>query len=171
MQPIIFVDLDGVLVNLKQGLGNILQMDLEDYSRDDFEPLLKNYLKQLNTKELINFWSKLPKTKDCDKLWSFLKEHQPLILSASGNSEPSCMGKKLWCKKNLGIDSDRVFCSKTSSEKQKYASNKSILIDDFDKNIKQFNKNGGHGILHARINKTLTKLKRLLKSLNTIQKL
>jgi len=82
MQPIIFVDLDGVLVDLQGGLGSILQIDLNNHTRDEFEPILKNYLKNLDTKQLVDFWSKLPKTKDCDKLWKFVTNFQPLILTA-----------------------------------------------------------------------------------------
>ncbi len=170
MQPIIFVDLDGVLVDLQGGLGSILQIDLNNHTRDEFEPILKNYLKNLDTKQLVDFWSKLPKTKDCDKLWKFVTNFQPLILTASANNEASCLGKKLWCKKNLGLSSDRVFCSKSSTEKQKYASPKSILIDDYKRNISQFNKNGGHGILHTRTNKTILQLKKLIKKLGSTQK-
>lgn len=169
MEPIIFVDLDGVLVDLKKGLGDILSADFTKHSHEELKPIIESYLKNLNTRELISFWSNLPKTKDCDKLWSVLKSHQPLILSASGNNESSCAGKKLWCKKHLNLESDRVFCSKNSKDKEKYASPKCILIDDYKKNIVRFNKNGGHGIHHTRTKKTIHELNKILKKFNITQ--
>ena len=170
MQPVLFVDLDGVLVDLKQGVGQILKMDLQKLSRKEFEPILNNYLKNLNTKQLVNYWATLPETKNCKKLWDKVKDLQPLILSACGHNEISCQGKKLWCKKHLGIDGDRVFCSKDAEEKQNYASPKSILIDDFKKSIDEFTKRGGHGIHHTSLSKTLSRLRKVLHKMKINQK-
>lgn len=170
MQPVLFVDLDGVLVDLKQGVGQILKMNLDKLSRKEFEPILDNYLKNLNTKQLMSFWANLPETKNCKKLWDKVKDFQPLILSACGHSQISCQGKKIWCKKHLGIDGDRIFCSKNAEEKQKYASPKSILIDDYKKSIKQFIERGGHGIHHTSLSKTISALRKVLRKMNINQK-
>lgn len=171
MQPIVFVDLDGVLVDLQRGFAELNKKPYKKMSHKEFSNIIQKYLKNLSVKQIVNFWSNLPETKDCQKLWENLSQFQPIILSACGNCEASCLGKKLWCKKHLGLDKDRVFCSKNSAEKQLYASPKSILIDDYEKNIEQFNNKGGYGIHHTRTNKTLETLKKHLNLLGITQKL
>jgi len=170
MQPILFVDLDGVLVDLVGGLGIITGIDHTKNSWPEFNDALNGYLKNQTTEKCLDFWANLPETPDCKKLWAKISYLQPLILSASDNNAIHCQGKKKWCKKHLGLDADRVFCSKNSSEKQFYASEKSILIDDFDRNIKEFKKRNGHGIIHVHYKKTLKELNRILKKMHFIQK-
>jgi hypothetical protein len=46
--------------------------------------------------------------------------------------------------------------------KSEYANHSTILIDDNEDNILNFNKAGGHGILHKNLGKTLDTLKKLL---------
>jgi len=170
MIPIVFVDLDGVLVDLQKGYSQITGEKYKKMSHEDFVPILHSYLDNLTTKQIVNFWANLPKTQECDELWSLVKQNQPLILTASGNSAPACEGKKIWCSKNLNLDKNRVFCSKNSQDKQNYASPRSILIDDYKRNIKQFNAAGGHGIHHTHLEKTKSKFNQILKNLGFIQK-
>lgn len=166
MQPILFVDLDGVLVDLVGGLSKILETDLSNLQKSEFDKHYYKFIKDQSFEQLVKFWTHLPPKNDYLELWNHVKKYQPLILTAAGNSVASCIGKKKWCKKYLQLDGDRVFCSKNSSEKQYYASHKSILIDDFDRNIKQFKEKGGHAILHTTPKKTLAELKKVLKKMN-----
>lgn len=165
MQPIVFVDLDGVLVDLQKGFADLTEKPYKKLSHQSFSKIIQKYLKNLSVKQIINFWSHLPETKECKQLWSKLSQFQPIILTACGNCEATCKGKKEWCKKHLGLENARVFCSKNSKEKQFYASPKSILIDDYDSNIEQFNNAGGHGILHTHPDKTLEIFSKICKKI------
>jgi hypothetical protein len=163
MQPILFVDLDGVLVDLAQGLSDILDYDFKKIDSKEFTNRYYEFVDGLTNGELLNFWINLPPTKDYLKIWKKVEHLQPMILTAVGGSTISCEGKKAWCKKNLNLNSDRVFCSYNSSDKQNYASSNSILIDDQSRNIKQFKEKGGHGIHHVHAGKTLKQLNKILK--------
>lgn len=166
MQPIIFVDLDGVLVNLAAGLSKVVGEEISALDSTKFRKHYYHLVASLNHDDLIEFWANLPPMPDYMKLWNSLKDLQPLILTAVTNSMASCEGKKKWAEKYLKISPDRVFCAAKSKDKQSYASNNSILIDDYDKNIQQFKEKGGYGILHTRTSKTLKELNTILKQWN-----
>lgn len=151
MQPIVFVDLDGVLVDLVGGLENQLDKKFEietKQGRQEFTFEFHKFASNTTNWQLSQFWSKLPPTKDCEQIWKAVKAYKPLFLSSVAGYIPAIYGKELWCRNNLGIDSDRVILVSHSEDKQKYASKMSILIDDYDKNVSQFKSAGGQGILH-----------------------
>jgi len=164
MQHILFVDLDGVLVDLTRGLSEILGIDMSKVSKKEYTRLFKEFIKDVPFKKRIEFWSNLPPMPDYKDLWNNLEKYQPLILSSVSGCMAACEGKKIWCKKYLGLDADRVFCSKDSKEKQNYASPKAILIDDFDDNIEQFRAKGGHGIFFKNNKDALKKIKKIIES-------
>ena len=165
MQPILFVDLDGVLVDLRSGLSKAVGQDLKNFDKEQFDQTFYKFIKGLSYDQIYNFWTNLPFLGKSEDLWEKLQKHQPLILSAAGNCIATCQGKKNWCKKHLKLDPERVFCSKKGSEKQFYASPKSILIDDQPRNIKQFKEKGGHAIMHTHPQKTLRELKKIIKKI------
>ena len=47
------------------------------------------------------------------------------------------------------------------SQKQLYAKKNTILIDDYAKNIREFNAKGGTGIRHKTASQTISELKKL----------
>lgn len=152
----IYCDLDGVLVDLALELGNRIGINLTNL--DNFSNHFYNFIDSLNSQEKINFWQTLPKTKDCDKLWNYIKGYQPLILTSCSESREACIGKKKWCKNNLGIKFSRVFCVAKSSQKQLYASDKIILIDDLQSNIDEWQRAKGIAIHHENAEKTIKEL-------------
>jgi len=162
MQPLIFVDLDGVLVDLVGGLAERLGKDLSD--REIFNQEYRKFIKETNPWALSQFWAKLPQTKDCEKLWNAFKGYKPLILSSVSNCINAVYGKELWCFTNLEIPSDRVFLSQNSADKALYASPKSLLIDDYDKNIERFRAAGGMAIHHTDTDKTIDLFNRFIEN-------
>jgi FMN phosphatase YigB (HAD superfamily) len=149
----IFVDLDGVLVDLVGGLEKRIGKDLSD--RNDFNKEYSKFAKETHPFALSQFWAKLPPTKDCEKLWNVFKSYKPLILSSVSGCINAVYGKELWCFTNLAIQSDRVFLSQNSKDKELYASAKSLLIDDYDKNVERFRNAGGMAIHHTDTDKTI----------------
>ena len=62
--------------------------------------------------------------------------------------------------KNTGIPRGRINLV-MRSQKKTYASPGSILIDDYEKNTKEFNAAGGTGITFKTANQTIAELKKL----------
>ena len=110
------------------------------------------------------FWANLEWMKDAKKLYQFIARYDPKILSASSkrdvNSRP---GKLKWLSKNTKIkrgDTNLV----NRAEKQKFATTDgkpNILIDDYKKNIIEWETKGGIGVHHTNVSKTISELKRL----------
>ena len=69
-------------------------------------------------------------------------------------------GKRLWCKKNLGIS--KGINISTRKDKVNFANKKHILIDDYIKNINEWKRAGGIGIHHRTARATLVELKNIL---------
>ena len=69
-----------------------------------------------------------------------------------------------WVKKNTGFKRANVHLVKRE-QKQAYAKTKeekpNILIDDYIKNIREWENKGGIGIHHTDVSKTISELKRL----------
>lgn len=164
MQPLIYCDLDGVLVNLKGRLSEINNMDCSSLDSNAFANLFYDTIGSYNYQQTISFWENLEKTSDCDMLWSEISKYQPLILSSASGNKATVVGKKNWCKKNINLAPERVFCSTKSRGKQNFSCPQAILIDDLEQNIKEFRAKGGHGILHVSADKTITELHSLFKN-------
>jgi len=159
---IFFCDLDGVLVDLLGHMSTELNVDIKSMRDNFIYEIIHKHFKDRSKKFNLDYWANLPPQKDCDELWSFLKPYSPIILSATMGNPDIAQGKVKWCKKNLGINKDRVFPVAHSRDKKDYASARSILIDDLPKNIKQFKEMGGIGVLHTDAQSTIKKLKKLL---------
>lgn len=150
----VYVDMDGVLTDFAKSLCKLLDI-----------PLDRNFTFKNNDTKVWKkiddageeFWADMdwmPKSKE---FWDSLSTHNPIILSAPSNHKSSIYGKKTWINKNLGSVPFIL-----DDEKEKYASPNSILIDDREKNITKWIKEGGIGILHTSNKKTLKELEEYL---------
>ena len=99
------------------------------------------------------------------RLHDFIIRYNPHILSAYSNRDPnSRTGKLKWLKKNTKFTRANIHLV-MRSQKQAYAKNRdgepNVLIDDYMKNIKEWNAKGGIGIHHTNTGKTIAELKKL----------
>ena len=99
-------------------------------------------------------------------LWRSIEKHKPHILSAyvEESYDPNCIpGKTQWLRKNTGISNRSKINLVRRKEKKLFArkGNPSILIDDYEKNVREFINAGGKGIHHTNTSKTIAQLKRL----------
>ena len=160
----VFCDLDGVLVDFDRGFVELA---------DNTEKLLpKDYEKKHGTHSIWklidklgeSFWTNLDWTKDSRELWDYLKQYDPIILSAPSR-HPGCFtGKTKWVKQNLGIDQEPItkpaeFTKETrlilATHKHEFVQPaisqlalQPILIDDTEVKLENWSNAGGTGILH-----------------------
>ena len=154
--PEIYCDLDEVLVDFLRGAdaavgGNFIKM-----------PSDERWNKLNQTK---GFWSNLDWKPNAKRLHDFIIRYNPHILSAfSGRDPTSKVGKMKWVKKNTGFKRANIHLV-VRSQKQAWAKTKeekpNVLIDDYDKNIREWEVAGGIGIHHTDVGKTISELKRL----------
>ena len=95
---------------------------------------------------------------DGEKLWKYIKNYSPSILSAPSREKSSRIGKEIWVRTNIpGTE----LILKPAPEKQELAEPNAILIDDRKDNIQQWKDAGGIGILHTSANNTINELEKL----------
>ena len=153
IQYTIYCDMDGVLVDFDRGYQELTGMTTQQadaIGADTFwEPL---------TKAGAKWWITLNWMPDGKQLWNYIKKYTPILLSAPSKQESSRLGKRVWVKRELP---DVKLILRPASQKQQYASPTSILIDDRQKNIDQWEAAGGIGILHTSTANTIEQLKKL----------
>jgi len=155
MQPLIYVDLDGVLVDLVKGLSAKVGKQLSYERKDEFNEAFYDTINSLTPAQSAQFWAKLPPSNDCEKIWNAVKYYKPRILSSVSGKLGAVYGKELWCWTNLQINSDYVYLSEYSADKKLYASPKSLLIDDYKRNIEEWRYAGGTAIHHKDADSTI----------------
>lgn len=152
-QYTIYCDMDGVLVDFDRGYQELTGMTTQQADAiggDAFwEPLIQAGAK---------WWITLNWMPDGKQLWNYIKKYTPILLSAPSKQESSRLGKRVWVKRELP---DVKLILRPASQKQQYASPTSILIDDREKNIDQWEAAGGIGILHTSAANTIEQLKQL----------
>lgn len=157
---IIYCDMDGVLVDFLKGAEKVLGHPFDQPYHDKKEKFMQKH----KIAQTEDFWANLPPKKDYLILWNFINRYKSHILTAYAEWDPdSKKGKIDWVDKYLNI-SDNRFHAVRREEKKKFARlgvKQNILIDDYDKNIKEFQKAGGIGIHHVNAKATIFKLKKL----------
>jgi hypothetical protein len=135
-QPIevIFVDLDGVLVDFHRPLAALYGLDPDTLSDAEWAQIgewglgiPKDDLWQRVQAEGSKFWAQLPKLAWTDALWAACKAAAPqvVVLTTPGPFAESAAGKWSWVKEQLGtqdmlIGRPKEVCSKPGH----------VLIDD-----------------------------------------
>ena len=154
--PEIYCDLDEVLVDFMRGADAAVGGSFVKYDH-------KERWNKIN--QTKGFWVNLGWKPGGKRLHDFIIRYTPHILSAySGRDPASRTGKMKWVQKNTGVKRGNTHLVKRA-QKQAYAKTKeekpNILIDDYIKNIREWENKGGIGILHTEVGKTINELKRL----------
>jgi hypothetical protein len=152
-QYTIYCDMDSVLVDFDLGYQELTGMTSQQADANGVEAFWEPL-----TKAGAKFWITLQWMPDGKQLWDYIKKYNPILLSAPSREESSKLGKRVWAKRELpGVK----LILKYASQKQEYASPTSILIDDRQKNIDQWEAAGGIGILHTSTPNTIKQLQQL----------
>lgn len=174
MTPKIFLDLDGVMVNL--------ELPIYEQHGVIFGKTQEWELEKVWPKCGMEFWANLPPMDDHDALYSIVREFNPVVLTAyphtfkHGSSDAvQCeLGKRRWVYKNLGAKQAVDTIVTLSKIKQEVipvdAKDKSsyILIDDMPRNITRWRAAGGTGILHKSAIESITALQNELRVLSGV---
>ncbi len=152
-QYTIYCDMDSVLVDFDRGYQELTGMTTQQADTSGVEAFWDPL-----TKAGAKFWITLNWMPDGKQLWDYIKKYNPILLSAPSREESSKLGKRVWVKRELP---GTKLILKYAPQKQEYASPTSILIDDRQKNIDQWEAAGGIGILHTSTANTIEQLKKL----------
>lgn len=152
---IIYQDLDGCLGNF----DNQFQKYSNGISCNDYvDQFGRNEFWEVINKAGYKFWSEIKWLSDGKQLWNYISKYNPIILTAPSYDKSSEIGKKEWMEKHLpGVE--MILCY--AKDKKQYASPTSILIDDSESNINEWNNAGGIGILYTTTSQTIKELKKL----------
>ena len=153
--PEIYCDLDEVLVDFLRGADAAVGGDFVRYDR-------KERWNKIN--QTKGFWVNLDWMSGAKRLHDFIIRYNPHVLSAYSGRDPNSRdGKMKWLKKNTAFKRANINLVKRE-QKQKFATKDdkpNVLIDDYIKNIREWEAAGGIGIHHTNVGKTISELKRL----------
>ncbi len=157
VQPTIYCDMDGVLCDFMAGMTQLTDKPIELMS-------VSQMWKLSRTKQ--NFWSDLAWADGGQALWEIVDLYNGHILSSLPYSDPNSeSGKRRWLRNNIQLtDFDRIHLVKRRNAKQEYAvfqGNPNVLIDDYIKNVREWQSAGGIAILHTHADQTLAQLQKL----------
>lgn len=152
----IFCDMDGVLADFvaqwKKDYGDIPNNHLKKMGKAKFDEILNSAPHK--------FWAEMPwmpSGKGGADLWKLINKYDTEILSAPADSEGSRKGKADWLK-SKGINNKLNL--KKARDKQQLAAPNHILIDDYKRNIDQWEAAGGIGIHHTTNANTFSELRK-----------
>ena len=153
--PDIYCDMDGVIVNLMKGANAVVGGSFVKHDKEERWNLIN---------QTKGFWENLDWMPSSKRLYKFIMRYDTFILSAYSGRDPSSKnGKMKWLGKNTNFKKSRIKLVKRV-QKQAYAirdGEPNILIDDYMKNINEWEARGGIGIHHTDVGKTINKLKSL----------
>ena len=157
----IYCDQDGVLADFEGRFAHFSGLSCDDYMEKATKEL---GLRMARTKfwELIDqqvgmrFWRGISWMAEGKELWNYIKDHNPIILTAPSRNECSKIGKKHWVADNLG-DYEIIF--KQAEEKPLLSGPNKILIDDREDTILAWKARQGIGILYTNTEDVIRELK------------
>jgi hypothetical protein len=172
-KPVIFCDMDGVLVNFDKGYQDLTGMSthhVDAQGKKEFWKAFRQGLENSGESEK-HYWANLDWQPGGKELWDYIKEYNPYILTAPSvnfdlpydqryNREynESMQGKLEWVQR---LSNMRKIYFASAVNKPKFAGSNKILIDDRKDTIDSWNANGGIGILHTSAESTIKQLKEL----------
>ena len=153
--PDIYCDMDQVLCNFMKGAEEAIGGDFVTANKDE----RRNKINQTK-----GFWANLEWMPGGKRLYVFISRYNTHILSAYSARDPNSKnGKMTWLARHTGIPKRNINLVKRA-DKKLYAvtdGKPNILIDDYIKNINEWQANGGIGVHHTDARKSIGELKRL----------
>lgn len=172
MKQLIFIDLDGVMVDLERGLLEKRGFVFPEHRTPETKVQIDDMWDDISKNR--NFWSTLPPMPRFQEVYDKILTvcPNPIILSATpecydhdDRHEDCKMQKIAWVHKNLGpAQAFRTIITK-SKLKQNFMNiepnDQAILVDDHPGNIKRWKEAGGLGIFHDTADNAIKELDKL----------
>ena len=154
----IYCDMDGVLTDFESRFEHYTGMHPQEYEK---QKGLAAFWNLIDVEVGVKFWVGMPWMPQGQQLWDFIKPYKPDLLTSPSRDNNSRLGKNLWVRNNLNPKPKVIFAY--SKDKQRYANDKSILIDDKKSNINEWASKGGIAIRckDGNVTHVLDKLKEL----------
>ena len=144
----IYCDMDGVLCDFDKQFEKYFKMTPEEYKEKVGK---KEFYKAISEKG-EEYWNTMDWMPEGKKLWDKIKNHSPIIVTSPGTFSGAKEGKLIWIEKNLK-PAPKAVKFEQAGEKQNVLQGKSeeeikksVLIDDYDKNIDAWKAAGGKTI-------------------------
>lgn len=152
------LDLDGVMAGFDEAVEARIQPHYGDVSDDEMWAIIHT--------EFPFWFMELPLKSHAIRLWNYVNKICPAVSiltavpSAKRGFTDVAEQKIAWVREHLSKDVPIITC--LGIEKQLYCMDKDdVLIDDMGRNIEQWVKAGGIGILHHSVSQTINVLKEL----------
>ena len=154
----IYCDMDGVLTDFEERFEHFSGMKPKEYENKFGTPA---FWELIDVKVGIKFWAGMKFMPQGQQLWDFIKPYQPDLLTSPSRDNGSRLGKNIWVKNHLNPKPKVIFAY--SADKQRYAKENAILIDDKKSNIDEWASKGGIAIRckDGDVNHVIEKLKEL----------
>ena len=154
----IYCDMDGVLTDFEERFEHFSGMKPKEYENKYGTPA---FWELIDVKVGIKFWAGMKFMPQGQQLWDFIKPYQPDLLTSPSRDNGSRLGKNIWVKNHLNPKPKTIFAY--SKDKQRYAKENAILIDDKKSNINEWTSKGGIAIRckDGDVNHVIEKLKEL----------
>jgi len=137
----IYCDMDGVLTNFESRFEHFSGMHPQEYEK---KYGIEQFWHLIDTKIGVRFWVGMDWMPRGKELWDYIKPYKPDLLTSPSRHNSSRLGKQLWAKNNLSPKPKVIMAY--SADKQRYANENSILIDDKKSNINEWAAKGGIAI-------------------------
>lgn len=137
----IYCDMDGVLTDFESRFEHFSGMHPQEYEKAHGIPAFWNLI---DVKIGVRFWVGMNWMPQGQRLWDFISPYKPDLLTSPSRDNASRLGKQLWAKNNLSPKPKVIMAY--SKDKQRYANENSILIDDKKSNINEWAAKGGIAI-------------------------
>lgn len=154
----IYCDMDGVLTDFEKRFEHFTGMNPQEYEKAKGTAAFWHLI---DTEIGVRFWVGMDWMPEGKRLWDFISPYKPDLLTSPSRDNTSRLGKNLWAKNNLSPKPRVIFAY--SKDKQRYANDKSILIDDKKSNINEWTSKGGIAIRckNGDVNHVIQKLQEL----------
>lgn len=155
----IFCDMDGVLCDFDAQFEHYYGMLPREYANEKGPKIMKKAVDDVG----IKYWSEMPWFPGARELWNYISDYSPIILTSPSSFVHAKAGKLQWIAKNLDPKPRDIMFAQTGAKHEvlsDFDPKKSILIDDFYRNIAPWKEQGGIGITHKSAEKTITILEK-----------
>jgi len=147
----IYCDMDGVLCDFDAQFDHYFGESVKEYIADKGIKSFENAVNEAGQE----FWITMPMLAGAKELWQRIGKYGVTILSSPGEFEGAKEGKIKWIKENLRPSPKKIIFKQTGQKhteiqgKGEEAIKKSVLIDDYGKNLKPWESIGAKGIKHS----------------------